>query len=158
VKKWRRKYILASFVIVILAVSVSADANYSTENDPLVTLSYVEKLKGQIIEELKNQTISFQGDFSYEVLELRSGQSLMAKSSCELILRSGSANVVVTDEVNKANSIGLSDLTAGTELTDSKQIPVNHYIIISRADGRGVKITSDIAYLLIRGEYEIVTK
>jgi len=155
----QRKYILAALfiTIILLAVSIHADNNYSTENDPLVTLSYVEKLKDQIIEELLKQSVSVGVDSSYKVLELKSGQSLMAKGACEVILRSGKATVVVTGAVNKANSIGLSDLTDGKELTDTMQVPTNHYLIISRADGRGVKITSDIAYLLIRGEYEIVT-
>jgi len=151
-KQW--KYILAALLITVLAVGVSADNTYSTENDPLVTLSYLEKR----LEELKKQTIIAEVDFKYEVLELKSGQSVMAKGACEVILRpGGTATVVVTNAVNKANSIGLSDLTDGKELTDTMRVPVNHYLIISRADGRGVKITSDTAYLLIRGEYEIVT-
>lgn len=145
--KW--EIIAAAFICVLLMVSVSADG-YSTENDPLVTLSYVEKIKEQILKELLNEI-----DNEYKVLEVFKGQTITAKNSCEIIFRSGTAKVVVTDEINLANSIGLSDITAGTELLKDADLPVNHCVIIPRGDGRGITITSDIAYLLIRGEYEI---
>ena len=34
-------------------------------------------------------------------------------------------------------------------------VPVNHLLIIPRADRRGLVILSDTATLLIRGDYEI---
>lgn len=157
------KYIVAAILCIILAVGVNADNAYSTENDPLVTLSYVEKIKGQILsellEELNTGTITVTGNTNveYEVVELQQGQKVMASSSCEIIFRSGKATVVVTSDANRENSIGLSDITGGVELLNGDEVPVNHYIIIPRADGRGIEITSAAAYLMIRGEYEIVT-
>lgn len=161
-----KKYIVAAVICAALMIAVNADTAYSTENDPLVTLSYVEKIKGQILEELLNEinvdslTATEPEDvyIGYEVVEVKEGQTLMAASSCEIIFRSGKASVIVTDDANKENSIGLSDITGGAELLNGNDVPVNHYIIIPRADGRGIKITSAVAYLMIRGEYEIVTE
>lgn len=162
------KYIVAVLICAILAIGVNADTSYSTENDPLVTLSYIEKIKEQILNELLTEINSgtlnittnddIDSKLGYEVVELKQGQSVMAANSCEMIFRSGKATVVIASETNKANSIGLSDLTKGAELLNGDEVPVNHYIIIPRADGRGIKITSPSAYLMIRGEYEIVTE
>lgn len=159
-----KKYILATLICAVLAVVVYADNGYTTENDPLVTLSYVEKIKGQILNELLKEidiesiTATKDLNIEYEVVEVKIGQKVMADSSCELIFRSGKAKVVVTSDANKENSIGLSDITGGSELLNGDSVPVNHYIIIPRADGRGIEITSETAYLMIRGEYEIVTE
>lgn len=162
------KYIVAVLICAVLAIGVNADTSYSTENDPLVTLSYVEKIKEQILNELLaeinsgtlniNMSDDAELNLSYEVVELHQGQSVMAVDSCEMIFRSGKATVVIESEANRMNSIGLSDLTEGAELLNGYEVPVNHYIIIPRADGRGIKITSPSAYLMVRGEYEIVTE
>ena len=158
------KYIVAGIICALLAIGVNADNSYSTENDPLVTLSYVEKIKGQILnellEELNTDSLVMDTNVSvgYEVLEVAAGNKIMAANSCEIIFRSGKANVVVTSEANKENSIGLSDITGGAELLHGDAVPGNHYIIIPRGDGRGIEITSEVAYLMIRGEYEIVTE
>ena len=97
-------------------------------------------------------------DTKYEVVSLNYGQTLLAGDSCEIILRSGTANVVVQDKINVDAQVGLSDLTASCELLVNTDVPRNHYIIISRGDGRGVIATSDIAYLMVRGEYQIVSQ
>jgi hypothetical protein len=170
------KYIVAGIVCALLAIGINADNTYSTENDPLVTLSYVEKIKDQILEELLaeidintllesakaqvngNTDGNTKANIEYEVVEVFQGQKVMAASSCELILRSGKSNAVVTSDANKENSIGLSDITGGIELLHGDAVPVNHYIIVPRPDGRGIEITSATAYLMIRGEYEIVTE
>ena len=160
------KYIVAVIICVMFAVGVNADNSYSTENDPLVTLSYVEKIKGQIREELLAELkagtllsdLEVEASIEYEVVEAVAGQKIMAVSSCELIFRSGKANVIVTSDVNRENSIGMTDLTSGSELLNGDAVPVNHQIIIPRPDGRGIEITSSVAYMMIRGEYEIVTE
>lgn len=163
----RCRYIIAAVLCCFLAIGINADTIYSTENDPLVTLSYVDKIKGEILEELKNEldikdlieSMELpETNYGYEILELKSGDVFWAKASCEIILRSGKADIIVTDENNIINRIGLSDLTDGKELLNNEALPINHYVIISRGDGRGVKITSDKAYLMVRGEYEVGTE
>ena len=150
-----KKIIIASILVSLFLVpTVNADIEYaSTEDDPLVTLSYInfikEQLKTEILTEVsKTQSSSDTQQTSeaaagYEVVKVASGQKLMAASACELILRSGSAEAVVTGEYNIAQSIGLSDVTSSEEITNGAAISKNHYLIIPRADGRGVKVTSE---------------
>ena len=92
----------------------------------------------------------------YEVVHLISGQILTADSSLELIPRSGELAAVITSETNRAAGVGLSDLTSGSEVLDGEILDSNHYILIPRADGRGVAATGEEAYLMVRGEYTIV--
>ena len=177
----KRAAIFALVLISVCAMSVSAqnDSGYSTENDPLVTLSYVEKVKAQLYDEVYEKVMSDiaieietsvktalasqpQAEMpvvkdKYEVVSLNKGQSILAGDACEMILRSGTASVVVTDAVNVAAQVGLSDLTGACELLVGTDVPRNHYIIVSRGDGRGMCATSDIIYLMVRGEYQIVS-
>ncbi len=169
-KKLKRTALFAALLTALCAFSVSAASDgYSTENDPLVTLSYVEKVKSQIYDEVMAE---LEGEIErrvaealaeapaakdrYEVVSLNYGQAILAGEACEMILRSGSATVVVTDKANVDMKVGLSDLTASVELLLDEEVPRNHYIIVSRGDGRGMISTSDISYLMVRGEYTIV--
>ena len=89
---------------------------------------------------------------SYVALELTKGQKLRVKEgTLELILRPGGTAVVISDYKTQ----GIADLTTGNELLDGKSLPINHSLFIPRADGRGIKITSVIAYVMVRGDYEI---
>lgn len=164
-------------VSIFMMPTVNADIEYvSTENDPLVTVSYIDLIKAQMkaeiieelaigdlkadIEQLDPEAINsaLKNGSSYEVVRVEGGQTLLASASCEIILRSGVAVAVVTDETNIASGIGLSDVTAGTEIIGGESVPQNHYIVIPRADGRGVGVTSEEAYFMVRGEYTLVSE
>lgn len=93
---------------------------------------------------------------SYVVVHIGQGDALFSAGKCEIILRSGKASVCVTSQVNVANGIGLSDLTAGAEITHGTAVPTNHQLLVPRADGRGIVVTSDEAYIMVRGDFEIV--
>jgi hypothetical protein len=142
------RVILAAFAFsLVLALSVALDlpshvnANQAAANaaagsadDPLISLSYLNSAT------------------SYTVVELKQGQKLRAKSnSLEIILRQGGTAVVISPFKNQ----GIADLTAGVELQNGEKLPVNHALLIPRADGRGISVTSDIAYIMARGDYEI---
>ena len=87
----------------------------------------------------------------YEVVYMNKDAKLIAKSPCELILRSGSA-IVVSITAN-----GINDFSEGVELMNAEGIPLYHGLLIPRGnDGRGIQITSNEAYVMVRGEYEIV--
>ena len=79
----------------------------------------------------------------------------MAKSCCEVIVLDGSATAVITSSVNVAAGAGISDLTAGGVVVNGNALPINHYLVIPKADGRGFVVSSDVANLLVRGEYHI---
>ena len=155
-------------LLCMIAVFAEGDA-YISANDPLITLSYVEQMlkpqlkeqiKNEVVEEIKKEGIPSSSSSSsgsvaatYEVISVSQGQQILAEGndlSCEIILRSGSASAVAP------GGQGLSDLTAGNEISDGASLGRNHYIVIPRGDGRGVVVTTDIAYFMIRGEYRIV--
>ena len=84
---------------------------------------------------------------AYEVISLTKGQSITG--ACEIILRSGTAAALCPG----AN--GISDLTEGIDIAGNTAIITNHLLLIPRDDGRGLTITSDEAYLMVRGPYTI---
>ncbi len=144
----------------ILSPVAAGAADYIAENDPFITLSYLqevfapsfsEQIKAEIAgeaEEKPTETISV----GYEVIELSKGQILTSENgTVELIVRPGSSAVVISDIPDN----GLSDISEMKEITDGCEVGINHALIIPRNDGRGIEITSDKAYVLVRGDYKI---
>ncbi len=92
----------------------------------------------------------------YAVVFLQKGQKLMATgaetSSLEVILRAGSVVAV-----SPFDDQGIADLTSSKELYNNDPLVKNDYCIIPRgSDGRGIFAENGDAYILVRGEYEIV--
>ena len=70
----------------------------------------------------------------------------------EFIVRPGS-NVCA---VSPFPSQGIADITNGIEVLDGEKISINAYCLIPRgADGRGMTVVSEKAYIMIRGDYTI---
>ena len=84
-------------------------------------------------------------------VELKQNQVLNCGESTEIILRSGKATAI------GGEGGGLSDITSGTgaDINTGKDVPLNHLLMISRDDGRGIKATSKIAWVLVKGPYSI---
>ena len=148
--------------VVIFTVSTFATGNgYSTENDPLVSLSYVEDLKEQIVNDLYEKVDSDSlGDYlksaSFTFEQLYKGQQLVATGSCEVVLRSGRGTVVITGDANLAAGVGFSDLTGACEVPNGTAVSKNHLLLASAGDGRIIEVTSDVAYFMVRGDYTVV--
>lgn len=86
----------------------------------------------------------------YAVVELFAGQKLSSKSgTVELIVRPGSSAVAFSEIPEN----GLSDISEMKEVLNGEEVGINHALIIPRNDGRGIVITSDKAYVLVRGDY-----
>lgn len=86
----------------------------------------------------------------YAVVELLAGQKLSSKSgTVELIVRPGSSAVAFSEIPEN----GLSDISEMKEVLNGEEVGINHALIIPRNDGRGIVITSDKAYVLVRGDY-----
>lgn len=200
------KLFLISFVILSLfcsAVIYAAGSAYSSEEDPLVSLSFltqifkpelqseireandnVEMMLQSQIDSLKKQIATLTDKVAtltseqkellervedydpivippdngtaetYEILTLKKGDVLIAEEICELVLRSGSATVI-----SPFADQGILDCTEGRELLASDSVLLNHFILIPRgADGRGITILSDTAYVMIKGAYSVVEK
>lgn len=156
----------------IAAASIIFASDYST-NDPLISKSYLDSvflprlttyIDGKLTE-LKTaleatiaQSIPEEKpaeaavNTGYEVITLSLGQQLCAKdASLDFILRPGSSAKVYSE----IPSNGIADLSSGTELLSEAEIPINAYCLIPRPDGRGIVITSEVAYVMVRGSYEI---
>lgn len=152
-------------LLVSMTLCVSADGTYSTHEDPLVSLSYVNNVLGpQIMEQVlakidaeyvKISDISMASAGSYTTLALTQGQTVMADACCEVVLVSGMASAVITAAANVEAGNGISDLTDGAVLVNSNLLPLNHYLVIPKSDGRGFTVTSETATILIRGEYHV---
>lgn len=130
-----------------------------TGSAPQITESLKEELKAEIMAELLAQQSGPDSGFSaYAVERLTEGQKLVAKDACEIILRSGGAVVFVESEENINAGLGLSDCTDGSEIKNGQAVPARHLLIIPRGDGRGVTVTTAEAYIMVRGEYQIINK
>ncbi len=99
---------------------------------------------------------------AYETVRLTYGQKIFSqKNSFEVILRTGEAEVISpfsygTDEEVEYEQ-GIADITAGVDLGDGTAVDKNHMLVIpTGGDGRGLLVTSEYAYILVRGEYYIV--
>lgn len=134
--------IFAGVLVTTTFAGTSSDPG--SINDPLVTKSYVDEQIAQI--SLGG------GQASTEVIVevLNKGDILLAKSGSEFILRAGTA-VAYGDGSN-----GIPNVTAGSDIKIGSTIPVNHQLIFPKDDGRGIKITTGPAYVMIRGGYQII--
>lgn len=87
----------------------------------------------------------------FVALELTENQKLMAGASAEIIVRGGKAKAI------RGTGGGLSDITSGTgtDITTNQDVPLNHLLLVSRDDGRGIKIVGKKAWVLVKGPYTI---
>ncbi len=190
-KKYKLIALAAAFSLALTATPMMVrgdEAAFDSANDPLISLSYIEKVltpkyEEKIAEltkkyEAANEIITMMqsalagaetkiselegkianggatsdtASSGYEVVYVKKGAKLLAKTPCEIILRTGSA-IIVSITAN-----GLNDITNGDELLNATAVPLYHCLLVPRGnDGRGIEITSTDAYVMVRGEYEIV--
>ena len=110
---------------LMLAFSVITVVAYSSDEDPLVTLSYLNEV---VIPKLKAEL----------------GASSQNGNN-------GSGSVQTGTSSNTGDASGTYET-----LYDGDEFAINAYCIIPRGnDGRGIRVFSEKAYILIRGEYEI---
>ncbi|NJD03715.1 MAG: hypothetical protein FIA99_14220 [Ruminiclostridium sp.] len=151
-------FLLAISVGLNIATALTDSVEPGSEQDPLISKSYVDvevtSLKQQLedqkkqIDELKNQLQSGgSGGFIVQILEI--GQTLLPGGGTELILRSGKAT-----GVSGVNGDNLADVTSAKDLVKGASVVINHLLISSRDDGRGIKATTK-SYLLLRGAFKI---
>lgn len=162
-RKYRYLLIPAAVVIGFLIIHMAGAAGTAllpepgSDGDPIVTQSYVD----QKVQEIRNYTdaqnaeirkrldsAGIQGQKFVVVEALDVGKKLIADESTEIILRAGKVTAITSEQG------GLSDVTAGKDIKEGENVPMNHLIIVPRTDGRGVKATAT-AVLLVKGTYRI---
>lgn len=84
---------------------------------------------------------------TFKAIELKKGQVLIAEESTEIIVRSGTANAIGSENG------GISDITEGKDLKSGEEIKSNHLLIIPRSDGRGIEVKSNGTFIMIKGRY-----
>ncbi|TYQ16777.1 UNVERIFIED_CONTAM: hypothetical protein Cloal_3350 [Acetivibrio alkalicellulosi] len=159
--------ILVLFVILSIAVVHIVQAVYAEEEDSITvaTSCYVDfkinELKQEAdlkiteltskIEDLEKELQEIEQYGKFVALELNQDQRLITGASGEIILRGGKAKAI------GGEGGGLSDITAGTgaDINTDEDVPLNHLLLISRDDGRGLRVVSSKAWVLVKGPYTI---
>lgn len=138
---------LAVFIVACLCLpGLAADPGSSA--DPLVSMSYINDVLMPQVRSYVDSKALGGAEASYEIVNLKKGQTVIGAQSTEFILRMGTASVVATDKG------GLADVTGGIDLPDGSVMPANHLLIVPFADWRGVTMKSD-GILMIKGVYSL---
>ncbi len=168
---------LTAIILVLSAVVISAADGITpgSEQDPIVTQSYVEQkseqikyyidnllaqetaklkteleLKGQEIVKLREEIKdAAKAAGKFQVVEMQKGQVLIAGEGAEIIPRSGKFSAI-EDAFG-----GLSDITAAKDLKNGEAVVNNHMLIAARGEGRGLKALADKSFLIIKGTYTL---
>lgn len=136
-----KKQIISITCAVAAFFAFSAAAAPGTEEDPLISQSYLESVVYPYIDSKASST-------SMEIVNVKKGRSLYCAAGTEYILRGGSATVIATSKG------GVCDVTGGYDVANGIEVIPNHLMLIPVADGRGAFVTSD-AIFAVRGSYEI---
>lgn len=171
----KKQKIIAVSLAIAAALGISAAAAYDSSEDPIVSLSYLisvfkpelmDDINARIDEEVarriesldlsqyissSNQDNNSSASTSYEVIELKMGDSVYATSACDIMLRAGNAYCIAPDAGQ-----GIADYTSGSEIYNYDYLTKNHMCLIPRGDGRGIRADSESVFIMIRGEYTIV--
>lgn len=175
-KKKFRVVLTAAAALLVLAIAVVAAGEYSgpagSENDPLVTMSYIDdiftvEMQKYFKQELQTQTDSLRDSLEsriealeeaceaaagteaglyYRELKLESGNELICKAGTELLLRAGSAYVM-------SGGSGLADTSGGETPGRGSYIAKNHMYLVTE-DGCGICADGSIT-VLVRGDCEV---
>lgn len=155
IKKKRAKIFFTVFILIsALALINAVTAEPGGEDDPVVSLSYIQnkvipELKEYIDSKLSSSNTAQTGDSAvFEVVNLGAGQKLVGAKGTELILRMGKAEIIASEKG------GLADTTAGFDLSSGESMPPNHLLIVPLADGRGFKASTDVI-VMIKGGYTV---
>lgn len=163
--RWFLRMIVLLLLSGLLNMTVTIAAGVGTDQDPLVTLSYLndtflgdilEKVdqkiaarNSQIAQQLSGEITSGSGVAStFTVVTLSNGQVLTGDIGCEVMLRVGTASCV------SPSNPGLIDETSAATLNNGGALVQNHLYMMT-IEGRGVKATAATTKLLVRGGYSI---
>ncbi|MCL2189073.1 MAG: hypothetical protein FWC16_09165 [Defluviitaleaceae bacterium] len=78
----------------------------------------------------------------------QNGQTLIMENGTEVIVRAGTTVVV-------AGANGLVNATSGSDLVNGQTVPTNNLLIAPATDGRGVRVTSTNAWIMVRGAFTL---
>ena len=161
--RWFLRLLALLLISGALSMTVSLAAEAGSDQDPLVTLSYLnetfmDQLMKKVDEKIaarNSQLLQQSGggtgsasSVEFQVVTLSKGQTLTGDIGCEVMLRIGTASCV------SPSNPGLIDESAAVTLNNSGALVTNHLYMMT-IEGRGVKATSGTVKLLVRGGYTI---
>ena len=177
-KKLNKRHFLPLALSAALVLGTGTSlAAVGDENDPLISLSYLQQtVLPNILTQVETNTLQQQqqlsadlsaqisqyktdiqalvssdstGSDSYTLVTLSKGQTLYLNVGCEMMLRVGSATV------NAATSPALIDVTTGGTINNGTALTKNH-LYMSTIPDRTLTPDTDTVKLLMRGSYSIV--
>ncbi len=175
-KKSRRWIALVLVLVLVTLCGGAALATAGGKDDPLVTLSYLQKIfLPQVVEEVGKKTEEKQKELSqdlseqiaaykqesgtggagttggagYTLLKLTTGQTVRLEVGCEVLLRVGSATVQAD------TAPALIDLTEGGAVGGGSDLIKNHLYMATISD-RTLTPTAWDTKILIRGGYSVL--
>ena len=116
--------------------------------DPLVTRSYVHQAIQRALADAQlggSAAVSM----AFAPVNVAAGHVVLGDEGTVIILRSGVATAHVP------GPDGIVNTSMGVDMFHGDHIIANHYLIIPRADGRGVHAVTD-AWFLVQGGFQIV--
>lgn len=148
-KRWLIGFLSVMASVTMVMGSVYA-ADAGSEGDPLVSKSYVDDRIEQVLSRIGQSSggTATGASTTFTPVSVAVGQTIVGGEGTEIILRAGKASVVIK------GSEGISDVTTGQTLYNGHSATLNHLNIVSRADGRGFKVT-EAAWFLVKGSYTI---
>ena len=165
--------VLISAIIMISGMSIIAFASPGTQNDPFITLSYlnnifrphvmsevrtteqemitrfesrIRELEAQVQSGSTGQVGSGQAD-RFHVVTLSRNQQLTASVGTEIMLRIGTATGFGTEPA-------LVNYTTGSTLSSTTALTTNHMYLVT-IEGNGIRATADTVRVLVRGAYTV---
>lgn len=171
--RWLQRVTGLLLIALVLMATVSAAA-IGTADDPLVSLSYLQKtfwgqimtnvdvmlaqrdaeltaeLDAKIAAAAENQKETPAGitNRTFAVVTMSKGQKLIGDIGCEVMLRVGTAECV------SPSNPGLIDQTDASVLNNGGVLEKNHLYMMTIED-RGVKATANTVKVLVRGTYTL---
>lgn len=151
-KKLRNIVLLCLAALLIGGMGAYAVGSYGSESDPLITLSYLEKvLKPELEQQFAKETDKVLAQLEakdtheggYASVTVKAGQTMTCAVGCEFLVRSGSAYV----------SGGMLNVTAGAEAAKNDWLQA-HNLYMAVIEDAYVTATGDTV-LMVRGEYTI---
>lgn len=169
--EWKKRFLAALLAALLLACGVTAYAAVGTEDNPLVTLSYLrETFTNNILAKVEEKITETQATYektleekiaslsdkdsagsaagnagAFAAAELRSGQTMTIQLGGEFMLRDGSASCTQWGS-------GFLDTTSGL-VYDGGELISNHLYMVTDTS-LSIKASSAVT-LLVRGNYTV---
>ncbi|SNX54517.1 hypothetical protein [Thermoanaerobacterium sp. RBIITD] len=141
--------LILTFVVILAALGIGyadSSSDPGSQQDPLVSKSYVDNKYDEVKSYVDSKIGSGAVGSSYDIVELKAGESITLYEGSEAIVRTNNSSVIVT------KTDGVSDLTGGKDLKNDTLIPANHLLLFPRSDGRGIK-ANNYTIIVVMGKY-----